>query len=380
MKNQKRDYELEDNLIRVWSTYLPESTPKEVEKVLRSKWINTGKKAKELGETLRNKFKFPSCVLCNSGTSALRASLAAIGVGHGDEVVSTPYTFIATNTSILEQGAKPVFADIKYETLNIDPDSIIEKITDKTKAIICVHYGGVPCDMDEIRKIGIEYNLPIIEDSAHALGSKYKGKYIGEEGDFITFSMQVVKIVTSGDGGIIATTNEDYYNKLKKLVWYGVDREAKKTDILDPLSSDIDMLGFKYNMNDITATMGLEGIKDFEKPLAIRKRIGELYRKELSGLSKIKLIDYNKNITPNYQIFPIHVENRLKFAQYMRGEQIMVNVNNRRNDKYSIFGGKCDLPVTEKVDNDTILIPLHTDLIDNDVEKIINTIKKYDSK
>ena len=163
-------------------------------------------------------------------------------------------------------------------------------------------------------------------------------------------------------------------------MWYGVDKETKKTNILDPLPDNIDMLGFKYNMNDITATIGLEGIKNFDNPLKLRKEIGELYRKELSGLSKIKLLNYKNYITPNYQIFPIHVKKRLQFAKYMRENNIMVNVNNRRNDKYSIFGGKCYLPVTEKVDNDTILIPIHADLTSRDVDRIITAIKNYDKE
>lgn len=375
----KKDYEIGEE-IRTWSTFVPEETGDEVKKILKSKWINTGKQEKLFRQKVSEKFNIPYCVACNSGTAALRASLAALGIGPGDEVVSTPYTFIATNTSILEQGATPVFADIQYDTLNIDPESIAEKITDKTKAIMCVHYGGNPCDMDEIRKIGRDYNLPIIEDSAHALGSKYKGKYIGSMGDICTFSFQVVKIATCGDGGIIATTNEELYNNLKKYIWYGVDRETKKTNIIDPLPESIDILGFKYNMNDITATIGIVGIEHFDIPFKRRKEIGVRYRRELADCKKIHLLHYPSENTPNYQIFPIHVENRLEFAKFMRKHGIMVNVNNRRNDRYKIFGVLNDLPVTKKVDNDTILIPLHADLTDSNVDKILDTIHKYDNQ
>ncbi|MBL7086849.1 MAG: DegT/DnrJ/EryC1/StrS family aminotransferase [Candidatus Cloacimonetes bacterium] len=373
----KKDCELGQE-IRTWSTFVPEETGDAVKNILKSKWINTGKQEKLFRQKVSEKFDFQYCVAVNNGTAALRASLAALGVSPGDEVVSTPYTFIATNTSILEQGATPVFADIQYDTLNIDPKSIVEKITDKTKAIMCVHYGGNPCDMDEIRKIGQGFNLPIIEDSAHALGSKYKGHYIGSTGDIITFSFQVVKIVTCGDGGIIATTNEEYYKKLKKYSWYGVDREERKNNLIDPLPESIDVLGFKYNMNDITATIGIVGIEHFDIPFKRRIEIGERYQRELADCKKIRILHYPSENTPNYQIFPIHVEKRLDFAKYMIKHGIMVNVNNRRNDRYSIFGGLNDLPVTEKVDNDTILIPLHADLTDSNVDKIIDTIHKYD--
>ncbi len=372
-----KDYEI-GNEIRAWSTFIPEETGEEVTKVLNSKWINTGKQEKLFRQKFCEKYNAPYCVAANSGTSALRASLAALGVGPGDEVVSTPYTFIATNTSILEQGAKPVFADIKYETLNIDPQSIKEKITDKTKAIICVHYGGYPCDMDEIRKIASESNLPVIEDSAHAMGVKYKGDYIGAKGDIACFSFQVVKIVTCGDGGLITTTNEELYDKLKALVWYGVDREKKEAGRMDPLPDRIDELGFKYNMNDITATLGIVGLNNIDTPLSRRKEIGEKYRKELADLSKVRLLDYLPDRSPNFQIFPIHVQDRSKFTEFMKEYGIHLNINNRRNDRYSIFGGMQDLPNTARVDEDTILIPIHFDLTDKDVEKIIETIKKYE--
>lgn len=376
----KKPYEI-GNEIRLWSSYIPDETGREVEKTLRSKWINTGKKEAELRKEFSKRFNIAFCVATNSGTSSLRASLAALGVGPGDEVVSTPYTFIATNTSILEQGAKPVFADINYETLNIDPKSIVKKITKKTKAIMCVHYGGNACEMDEIRKIGREYNLPIIEDAAHAIGSKYKNDYIGSKGDIITFSLQSIKIITSGDGGMIATPNENYYKKLKKYVWFGVDREDKKTTPFDPLPEQIDVLGFKYNMNDITATIGLVGLKHLDEALSRRNQIGERYRQELASCSKIKLIHIPADNTPNFQIFPIHVQNRARFAEFMRDNGIFTSVNNRRNDRYLIFGGlQKDLPNLEKADENTILIPIHCDLSDADVGKIIDTIKKYDKQ
>jgi perosamine synthetase len=373
----KKDYEIGEE-IRTWGVFIPEEAGDELKKILKSQWINTGKQEKIFRKKVCEKFDIPYCVATSNGTASLRASLAALGVGPGDEVISTPYTFIATNTSILEQGAKPVFVDIKYNTLNIDPDKIEEKITDKTKAIICVHYGGNPCDMDKIREIGRKHNLPIIEDSAHAMGSKYKGDYIGSKGDIIIFSFQVVKIITCGDGGIIATPKKEYYDKLKKYVWYGIDRDAKNQDSLDPLPNDIDFLGFKYNMNDISATLGIVGMDNIDTPLQRRKEIGEKYRKELGNLSKIKLLEYYPNRTPNYQIFPVHVQNRSEFADYMRKHSIILKVNNRRNDRYSIFGGLQDLPITEKVDKDTILIPIHTDLTDSQVDKIIDTIKNYD--
>lgn len=375
----KKDFELEDNIIRVWSTYIPEEAITEITKTLRSKWINTGKKEQELRNKACQKWNFPYCVAVNNGTAALRAGLAMLGVGSGDEVVSTPFTFIATNTAILEQGAKVVFADIKYDDLNINPKSIEQKITRRTKAIMIVHYGGNPCDMDEIRKIGRKYSLPVIEDAAHAMGSKYKGEYIGARGDVVCFSLQVVKIINSGDGGLIATSNEKYYKKLKKIIWYGIDREEKKTNLLDPLPESFrgDTLGFKYNMNDIIATLACVGLDHYEEAAVKRRIIGERYREELAGCPKIKLMKYYSDRTPNYQIFPIHVENRVRFAQYLRKNNIMVNINNRRNDIYPMFGGlRKDLPMTALADSDVVLLPIHADLTEEQVNHIIKTVKE----
>ncbi|MBU1032022.1 DegT/DnrJ/EryC1/StrS family aminotransferase [Patescibacteria group bacterium] len=375
---RKKDYELATNIINTWSTYIPEEAITEVVKTLRSKWINTGKKETDLREKARRKWKFPYCVAVNNCTAALRACLAMLGVGPGDEVISTPFTFIATNTTILEQGAKPVFADIKYEDLNIDPKSIEERITPKTKAIMVVHYGGNSADMDEIREIGRKHHLPIIEDSAHALGSMYKGKYVGTEGELVCFSFQVVKIINSGDGGLIATSNKTYYEKLKKIIWYGIDRDGKKTNLLDPLPESFrgDVLGFKYNMNDITATLAGAGVDHFDEAAKKRWVIGERYRKELTGYTKIKLMKYYNDRTPNYQIFPIHVENRIRFAKYLRKYNIRLNINNRRNDIYPMFGGqRSDLPITERADQDVVLLPMHTDLTEEQVTYIIKKIK-----
>lgn len=372
----KKDYELNKKIIRTWSAFVPEEAVTEVAKTLQSGWINTGKKEKELREKASRKWGFPSCVAVNSGTSALRAALATLNVGPGDEVISTPFTFIATNTAILEQGAIPVFADIKYDDLNIDPKSIEKKITPKTKAIMVVHYGGNPVDLDEIRKIARKHNLPIIEDSAHALGSQYKGKYIGATGDIVCFSLQVVKIINSGDGGLIAS-NKKYYQKLKKIIWYGIDREEKKRNLLDPLPDSFKgtELGFKYNMNDITATLAFVGIDHFDKVAKKRRLIGERYRKELSDCPNIKLMKYYDDRKPNYQIFPIHVQNRLRFAKYLIKNNIMVNINNRRNDIYPMFGGfRKDLFVTALADADVVLLPIHADLTDEDVSYIIEKV------
>lgn len=375
----KKDFQIGQE-IRTWSVCIPDNAAEEVTKTLNSTWINTGKKEKEFREKIKKRFKAPYVTACNSGTSALKIALKALDISPGDEIITTPFTFIATNTSILELGAKPIFCDIQYETLNIDPVSVEKKITENTKAIMCVHYAGNPVDLDELRVVAKKYNLRIIEDAAHAMASEYKGRPIGSIGDLITFSFQCVKIVTCGDGGAITTTDKNLYNKIKKLTWYGIDRDAKTMSIIDPLPQTPDMLGFKSNMNDIIATLGCTAMDYLDIALKRRIEIGERYRFELGNLSKVKLIDYKNYWKPNYQIFPVYCENRTEFSKYMWSNEIQVNINNRRNDIYNIFDGLVDLPNVEKADNEVILIPIHNSLSDGDVARIIKTIKNYDTQ
>jgi len=367
-------------MISLFKPFIPKEAGEEVKKIIDKGWINTGEKEKEFSEALKKKFNWIHCILTNSCTSALRLVLSHIGVSYGDEVITTPWTMIATNTAILEQGAKPVFVDIKYDTLNIDPSKIEEKITDRTKAIMMVHYAGYPCDHTKICKIALENNLHVIEDAAQALGSKYRGKYIGRLGEYCCFSFQTVKIINTGDGGAITCQYIEDADRLRAKSWFGIHREKRKKTFLGKFPEDIIELGYKYNMNDITATLGLVSLKYFDKVLEKRQEIGKIYFEELSNLRNIKLLNYNfKEKETNFWMFPMHVKKRNKFVRYMLDRNIEVGIHNHRNDKWSIFGGvQKDLINTGKVEKDIIHIPIHQDLSNNDIEFIIKEIKKWD--
>ena len=364
-------------MIPLFSPYIPPEAGEAVKQVIDSGWINTGPKEQLFRERLQTKFGFPHCVATNNCTASLRASLAALGVTRGDEVITTPWTMIATNTVILEQGATPIFADIEYNTLNIDPDSVAQKITDKTKAIMCVHYAGAPCKLDQLRRIAKTHGLVVVEDAAQALGAKHRGKYIGASGKLVNFSFQAIKTITSGDGGAIATDNEDLYEALQTRVWFGIDKKKRNKTPLGPLPHDVEVLGFKYNMNDITAALGLVGLAHFDEALAKRKKVAQHYRDELQNLNDVTLLNYPTNIDPAYWMFPIHVKRRLQFAEYMRHNGVEVSVHYPRNDKYTIFGGKQNLPITEKVDSDIIHIPIHSNLSEHQVAQVIDTVRRW---
>jgi len=364
-------------MIPLFSPFIPSETGDAVKEVIDSGWINTGPNEKLFRERLQEKFGFPYCVATNNCTGALRASLAALGVTRGDEVITTPWTMIATNTVILEQGATPVFADIEYDTLNIDSESVAQKITGKTKAIMCVHYAGAPSKLDTLRKIAKADGLTVIEDAAQALGAKYNGDYVGSSGKLVNFSFQAIKTITSGDGGAIATDDEELYEALQTRVWFGIDKKRRQKTALGPLPHDVEVLGFKYNMNDITAAMGLVGLNHFDEALKKRTKVARHYYDELQRLNDITLLNYPTNVTPAYWMFPIHVKHRLHFAKYMRRSGIEVSVHYPRNDGYSIFGGKQDLPTTEKVDADVIHIPIHANLTEDQVAYVIDVIRGW---
>lgn len=370
---------MEREMIPIFYPHVPESSIDKLSEILRSRWIGQGPKVDEFERDFSKKFGLQHVVSVNSGTSALRLALALIGVGPEDEVISTPYTMVATNTAILEQFAKPVFADVQYETANIDPNDISRHITEKTKAIICVHWGGQPCDMDEIFQIASEYNLPVIEDAAHALGAIYKDKTIGTISEFTIFSFQAIKHITTGDGGMISIKNKDKYEEALRRRWFGISREARKPSILghDP-TYDITEVGYKYHMNNIAATMGIEQLKYFDSIFKRREDIAARYREALEGTNGIIFLENKKDRIHANWMFAIHVAERTEFAKWMRSKNIEVSVHNWRNDKYTVFGGlRNDLPNLEKLNNDLICIPLHHQLSDQDVDHIIEAIKVF---
>lgn len=358
--------------------FVPETVIDKVIEALRSRWVGQGPKVDAFEREFSKVFGLKHVVSLNSGTSALRLAYALAGVGLGDEVITTPFTMVATNTAILEQNAKPVFADIKYETANLDYNDIERRITKKTKAIACVHWGGYPCDLDEIHKIAAEHDLPVVEDAAHALGATYKNKPIGSISDFTIFSFQAIKHITTGDGGMLSVTDKEKYEEAIRRRWFGIDRAARKPSILghDP-TYDITEVGYKYHMNDIAATMGLEQLTYFDSIFKRRAEIAKIYREELESVSKVTLLEKKSDRVHANWLFAMHVKDRIKFAKEMRSKGIEVAVHNWRNDKYTIFGGlRRDLPNTEKVNETLICIPLHPRLSDEDVNYVTSSIKK----
>ena len=359
-----------------FTTHISKKAKENVNEVLDSTFVSAGEIAGQFEDALSERLGLVNPVSVNSGTSALHLALAIAGVGPGDEVVLPAQTFVATGLVILMQGATPVFADIQYETGNIDPASIRGKITDKTKAIVPVHWGGYPCDMDEINSIAEEYNIAMIEDAAHALGATYKGKSIGSISRFTAFSFQAIKHLTTGDGGALCCLNKDDYNNAVNRRWFGIDRAKEKNSILGAREFDISEIGYKYHMNNIAAAIGLGNLEDFSEQLSRRRQIASIYRDALHNVPGLKLLDYKEDRESAYWLFTVLVENRVGFVNKLKEHGIPTSVVDFRIDKNTVFNKfRTRLPNQERFDEVQIAIPVHSGLSDDDVAHIINCIK-----
>lgn len=364
-------------MIYLYNTYINENAFEEVNKVLQSTFLSEGKLVKEFEEKLSSVLGSINPVAVNSGTSALHLALVLADIKEGDEVICPAQTFVATALAVLYQKAVPIFADVQYETGNIDPESIKSKITEKTKAIIPVHWGGYPCDMDEIISIANNYNLIVIEDAAHAPGAIYKGRAIGTISDYTCFSFQAIKHITTGDGGAVCCKNIDKAKEAITRRWFGIDRANSKPSILGEREYDLSLLGYKYHLNDYSATLGIANLENFNERLKRRRAIANLYKQKLGKVPGIKLFEEKTDRLSAYWLFGMHVENRENFIRALKSKNIMTSVVHQRIDRNIVFGGlKEDLINQAKFDQTKIHIPIHDGLMDNDIDKIINTIKK----
>lgn len=315
-------------------------------------------------------------VAVSSGTAALHLALALSGVGYGDEVILPAQTFVATGLVILMQRATPVFADIDPLTGNISPDSMTEKITSRTKAIMVVHWGGYPCDMDEINTIAAQNGLVVIEDAAHALGAMYHGKPVGTLSRFTAFSFQAIKHLTTGDGGALCCMDKADAQAAFVRRWFGIDRANSQSSILGERVYDIDTVGYKYHMNNIAAAIGLGNLGDFAKRLARRRQIGAHYRDQLSNVPGLELLRLAGDRTHAYWLFNMLVERREDFIRKLATRGIPSSVVHLRIDQNSVFGGlRHDLPGQATFNARQVAIPVHDGLSQLDIEQVVHTIK-----
>lgn len=360
----------------MFKPYVNEKAIELVSATLRSGWIGEGPRVQEFEEALQKRFGFRYCVALNSGTSAIRLAMAMCDVGPGDEVLSVSQTCSAGNTPILEQFATPIFCDIQYETGNIDPSDIEHRITERTKAITFVHWAGYPADLNEIHEIAAKYDLPVIEDGAHALGATYKGHPIGNISDFTMFSLQAIKQLTTSDGGLLTMLSQTDYDAARRRRWFGIDRRNRVKRLDGYAYWNQAEVGYKYHMNDVAASIGLGNLEDIDEILGTRKVYADFYYDSLKNVSGVTLFERKPDRTSGHWLFTIHVENRDAFCRMMSSKGIEVSVCHIRNDSLAIFGPlRKDLPNTDRYEKTHISIPLHNHLSPEDIQKVIDAIE-----
>jgi len=367
-KVQKKNH----HIISIAKPVFGKEEQKEIAKVLNSgmvaqgEWVN--KFESEFAKYIGTKY----AVQTTSGTTALHLALLSLGIGKGDEVITTPFTFVATSNAILYTGAKPVFVDIEEDTFNIDSNLIERKITKKTKAILLVHLYGCPVNMAKIKKVANKHGLYIVEDAAQAHGAKFKGRKVGSIGDLGCFSFYATKNMTTGEGGMVTTNSFKLAQKMKALRNHGMME----------LNYKYDFLGYNYCPTNISAALGLVQLKKLDKLNAKRIKNAKYLSRNLKNVKGITLPTIPKNVTHVFHQFTIKINkdfsiSRDSFIEHLEKEGIKARVYYplplHKQKLYRDLGYKDNLPVVEKIAKEVLSIPVHPSLTKKDLSKIVKS-------
>ena len=360
-------------MIKLFDPAIDEKEEKAITKVLQSKFWASGASTNNVLKFEKKFAKYVNakkCIAVNSGTAALHLALSLLDIKN-KEVILPSLTFVSTAHAILYNGGIPKFVDVDPKTLCIDPNEIKKAVSKKTKVILPVHFGGMPCNLDEIQKICVNKKIEIIEDAAHAVGTSFKNKKIGSNGMAVCFSFHPVKNLAMPTGGAITLNDKNYKkyeSKLKSLRWCGItNRKGVKYDV--------DKVGWNYYMNEFSAVMGLEQLKKLGKLNERRKKIAKIYSNEIQIDSKMP---FNKECS--YHIFWLQVKNRDNFIKKMAIKGIETGIHYLPVHKMSIYKGKHHLPVTDEIAKKIVSIPIHPNLSDYDVDKIIKNTNNLNKK
>ncbi len=344
---------------------------------LKSKWLTQGPKVQEFENGLANYCGVKYAVAASSGTAALHLAYLAAGLKKGDEVITTPNTFVATTNMLLVLGAKPVFGDIRLDTYNLDESKIAKLITKKTKAIVPVDFAGQPCEYQKIRSLAKKHKLLIIADACHALGASYQGEKIGGFADLTVFSFHPVKSITTGEGGAVLTNHKNFYDQLLLLRSHGVEKDQNGFNVMTKL-------GFNYRLTDIQTALGLSQLKKLDRFIAKRRQVVGWYRKYLNDCQEIVLPAEFPDSRSAWHIFVIRVKNvkdRLPLYNFLK--QNGVGVNFHYPTVYSQpYYQKLDFkikncPKADHYSQTAMTLPLYPNLKQTKVKYIVNVIKQY---
>lgn len=366
-------------MIQLFKPYMDEQEVEAVAEVLRSGWIGLGPKTAEFEREFAGLLGAPYAVGLSSATAALDLAVRLFRINHSDEVIVPAMTFVSTAHAVAYNLATPIFADVEPDTLLIDIDDVARKITPRTKAVIPVHYGGRPVDMDRLRAaVG---TIPVIEDAAHACGSQYKGRAAGTLGDLGCFSFHAVKNLAMGDGGALVTSDREMMERAKRLRWLGIDRGT-----WDRTGADrsywwqyfVDEIGLKCHMNDISAAIGLVQLRKLPATNARRRKIAEMYTAGLAGLPWLRTPPMDTQESQSaWHIYCIQVDHRDDLNVFLQNKGIGTGVHYKPIHLYGCYGNRPCLPTAERLFERILSLPMHPGLSDEDVGTVIDAIHAF---
>ena len=366
--------------------FLPVSRPHVTEdeisaaiSVLRSGWWTTGPKTAEFEKEMAGYLKEDSEIFTaalSSCTAGLHLSLVALGIGAGDEVIVPTMTFAATAQVVDWIGAKPVLCDIEEDTLNIDTAKAELLITKKTRAIIPVHMGGYPCDMAAIGDLGDKHGLKVIEDAAHAIGAKYRGKKIGNFSDLTVFSFYATKNLAMGEGGMAVSKDKSLIDKIRKLSYFGINKEAfRRYEKSGNWIYDIEEKGYKYNLDDLHGAIGLAQVRKLDSMNRRRREIASFYRQRLSP--PIRFTKDSDEHFHSYYIFQVKVHGRDRLITALKERNIGTGVHFIPLHMHSFYKdrfSKESFPVANKVFSEILSIPMFPSMTEEDVDYVVTNL------
>jgi len=381
--------------IKFGKPFIDQSEIGSVKRILKSRWIGTGPEVEKFEKNFSKYKNSKYAITVNSCTAALHLSILSLGFKKGDEIITTPLTFCSTINSIIISGCKPILVDIQKDTFNINDELIEKKITKKTKAILLVHFAGLPCDMDPIIRIAKKYKLKIIEDCAHAIETEYKKKKTETLGETGNLSFYANKNITTGEGGMLISNNRKIAEKVKMLRLHGMSKDAWQRYAPDSVSEhkktlhyDVKHTGYKYNMTDLQASMGISQLKKINFMWKKRKKIFEKYKTKLKNLPVFFQNSKYLNFKHGYHLFIMVIDkkktkkNRDDLIKYLIKKKIGSAVHYRSitimsNYKKLFKWKNSDYPICFYIGSNTISLPLYPGLKDKEQDHIIFQVKKF---
>jgi perosamine synthetase len=366
--------------IPVQRPYLGQEELTAVGKIFDTRWLGMGATTKEFEDRLRDLLGVKHVIAVNTGTSALHIALDSLPLQPGDEVIIPSLTFAAALQAVIAARLRPIFCEVDSNTLNMDMQDAFRRVTPRTKAFMPVHYGGLACEMDELLEFARERSLWVIEDAAHAFGSSYKGRKIGTLGDVTCFSFDPIKNITCGEGGAVATDNDEIANRMIPKRILGIDNDTWSRyrnernwfyEVVTP--------GYRYHLSNINAAIGLEQLKRMDSFKARKHSIVRSYDEAFRGIAGLGLIDYDLDETfPFFYIVRVLEGRRDQLMQYLKGKGIGTGVHYIPNHIQPLFAEyRVDLPVTDRLYEEIVTLPLYHEMTDDDVTRVIEEVNAF---